>query len=193
VTASSSARRPMTRFWLYGALLPIRLSRVPMSSGAAHGTRSGRSRGDGPGPMAFVLDAFALVALALDEPAAPEVEMSLRRGDSKVSAVNLAEAIDQLGRVHGHGTDQLRAAFEPVLGEVLEVVDVDGTLGWRAAELRRRHYRRRASELSLADCIALATTGHGDTLATADAPLARAARAESVEILALPDATGRRP
>jgi PIN domain nuclease of toxin-antitoxin system len=143
--------------------------------------------------MTVVLDAFALVALALDEPAAPEVEMTLRRGDSKVSAVNFAEAIDQLGRVHGHGTAQLRAVFEPVLGEVLEVVDVDETLCWRAADLRRRHYRRRVSEISLADCIALATSSEGDTLATADPPLARAARAESIEVLALPDAAGRRP
>jgi PIN domain nuclease of toxin-antitoxin system len=143
--------------------------------------------------MVTVLDAYALVALALDEPAAPEVEMTLRRGDSKVSAVNLAEAVDQLGRVHGHGTDQMRAAIEPVLGEALEVVDVDETVGWRAAELRGRHYRRRTSELSLADCIALAATGGGDTLATADPLLARAARTESIEVLALPDTAGRRP
>jgi rRNA-processing protein FCF1 len=95
--------------------------------------------------------------------------------------------------VHGHGTDQLRAAFEPVLGEALEVVDVDEVLGWRAAELRRRHYRRRVSELSLADCIALASTRDSDTLATTDPPLARAARAESIEVLALSDAAGRRP
>lgn len=143
--------------------------------------------------MACVLDAFALVALALDEPAASEVESALRRGDCTVSAVNLAEALDQLGRVHRHARDDLHGAFAPVLGESLSVLAADEVIAWRAAELRRRHYRRRGSELSLADCVALATAHPGDRLATADPPLARAARAEGIEVLALPDTEGRRP
>lgn len=143
--------------------------------------------------MATVLDAFALVALALDEPAAPEVEATLRRGDCAVSAVNLAEAIDQLGRVHDRADDELRAAFAPVLGEELSVVAADEAVAWRAADLRRRHYRRSHSELSLADCVALSIARRGDRLATADPPLARAARAEGIDVLALPDTAGRRP
>jgi uncharacterized protein with PIN domain len=143
--------------------------------------------------VACVLDAFAIVALALDEPAAPEVETLLRRGDAKLSAVNLAEAVDQLGRVHNRAADELRAAFEPVLREALDVVDADEAVAWRAAELRRRHYRRRRSELSLADCIVLAVATDDNSLATADPPLARAARAEGIEVVALPDSKGRRP
>lgn len=143
--------------------------------------------------MAVVLDAFALIALTLDEPAASEVEATLRRGDCAVSSVNLTEAIDQLGRVHERDVDELRAAFAPVLGEVLAVVAADEAVAWRAAELRRRHYRRRVSELSLADCLALASARPGDRLATADPPLARAARAEGIEVVALPDTAGRRP
>jgi len=73
------------------------------------------------------------------------------------------------------------------------VVSVDERLAWRAAELRRRHYARRTSELSLADCVALAAVGSADSLATADAPLARAAQAEALEVVALPDSRGRRP
>ena len=34
--------------------------------------------------MAVVLDAFALLALTLDEPAAEEVETMLRRGDCRI-------------------------------------------------------------------------------------------------------------
>lgn len=143
--------------------------------------------------MASILDAFALVALALEEPAAAEVEAMLRRGDCVVSAVNLAEALDQLGRVHGHSTTELRATIEPVLGAAVAVVAADEEIAWRTAELRRRHYRRQDSELSLADCVALATARQGDRLATADPPLARAARAEGIELLALPDRNGRRP
>jgi PIN domain nuclease of toxin-antitoxin system len=140
-----------------------------------------------------VLDAFALVALALDEPAAAEVEATVRRGDCVVSAVNLAEAVDQLGRVHDRSTEELRAAFGPVLGEAIAVVAAGEAVAWRAADLRRRHHRRRDSELSLADCMALATTSEHDRLVTADPPLARAARAEGIDVLALPDSAGRRP
>ena len=143
--------------------------------------------------MASILDAFALIALALDEPAAADVEATVRRGDCSVSAVNLAEAIDQLGRVHGHSMDELRGAIGPVLGEAISVVVADEEVAWRAAELRRRHYRRRHSELSLADCVALSIARKGDRLVTSDPPLARAARAEGIDVLAVPDTFGRRP
>jgi PIN domain nuclease of toxin-antitoxin system len=140
-----------------------------------------------------LLDAFALVALTLDEPAAEEVELLIRNGGCSMSAVNLAEALDQLGRVHGRSAGELRAVFGPVLSESIVVVAADETIAWRAAGMRGRHYRRRSSELSLADCVALATVAAGDRLATADRALARAARAEGIEVLALPDTSGRRP
>lgn len=143
--------------------------------------------------MAVVLDAFALLALTLDEPAAEEVETLLRRGSCRISSVNMAEALDQLGRIHKHPVEELRAAFDPIVSEVLDVVAVDVDTAWRAAELRRRHYRRRGSQLSLADCFAAATVRSEDALVTADPPLTRAAKAEGIEVLALPDSRGRRP
>jgi rRNA-processing protein FCF1 len=50
-----------------------------------------------------------------------------------------------------------------------------------------------SSELSLADCLLRAARREGDRVATADVPLARAAEAERIEVLALPDHSGRRP
>lgn len=47
------------------------------------------------------VDAFALIALLRDEPAAGEVEGLLRRGEAAVTAINLAEALDVLERVDG--------------------------------------------------------------------------------------------
>lgn len=143
--------------------------------------------------MATVLDAFALVALALDEPAAEEVEGILRSGDVRMSVVNRSEAVDQLRRVHGRDWRELREGFRTLEAEVIDLVPVDDRISWRAAEMRDRYYKRRVSELSLADCIALATAEPGDSLATADPPLAIAARSEGVEVMALPDSRGRRP
>ena len=48
------------------------------------------------------------------------------------------------------------------------------------------------SPLSLADCVLLAAAS-GASLATADPPLARAARAERIEVHPLQDSRGRRP
>ena len=60
--------------------------------------------------------------------------------------------------------------------------------------LRTVHYRRRSSELSLADCVLLATAEPGrDSVATSDAPVLRAARREGLGAITLPDASGRRP
>lgn len=140
-----------------------------------------------------MLDAFALVALTRAEPAADEVEVLLRREDCVVTAVNLVEVLDQLGRVLQQPPERLEAELSPLLDGVLSVVSVDRRVAWRAAELRRRHYVRRTSELSLADCVALAAVGPADSLATADPPLARAARDEALQVVALPDSLGRRP
>lgn len=141
-----------------------------------------------------VLDAFALVALARDEPAAQEVEDILRGGDVAISALNLGEAIDVLGRVHEIDAWELTEGVRVLEAEVLRVLPVDSPVAHRAAQIRSRHYRRRGSELSLADCVALASVDALDTqLATADPALAKAARMESVEVIPLPDSSGNRP
>lgn len=143
--------------------------------------------------MACVFDATAIVALALDEPAAEEVEGLLRRGGCRISAANVCDAIDQLKRVRGIPDRELIEGFETLAAEAYEVVPVEQRIARRAAELRGRHYDRRDKDLSLADCMALATVADGDALATSDGPLAVAARAEGFEVIALPSSTGARP
>jgi PIN domain nuclease of toxin-antitoxin system len=49
--------------------------------------------------VSVLLDAFALIALLTDEPAAETVEVLLRRGDAAMTVVNLAEALDVLRRI----------------------------------------------------------------------------------------------
>jgi PIN domain nuclease of toxin-antitoxin system len=140
-----------------------------------------------------LLDAYALVALLADEPAAEEVESVLRAGGAGVTVVNLAEAVDVTARVHRIPVDEVRAALAPLLGDALTVVGHDTEAAWRAAELRRRYYDRRAGALSLADCLLLAAVDNDDVVATADPVVVRVARSEGLGVLALPDSTGTLP
>lgn len=140
-----------------------------------------------------LLDAYALVALLADEPAAGEVEALLYTGGAGVAVVNLAEAIDVSARVHRVPVAELRASLEPLLGTAVIVVVQDASAAWRAAGLRRRYYDRRSCPLSLADCILLAAVGVDDAVATADPAVCSVARREGCGVLPLPDSTGARP
>jgi len=143
--------------------------------------------------VATVLDAYALIALVRGEPAADEVELILRRGGAAVSSVNFGEAVDVLHRRFGIPERELQLALGTLVSAGLDVVSTTERHAWRTAEIRARHYSRRGSELSLADCFAIAVTGEHDEIATSDLPLARAARAEGLAVVALPDSRGRRP
>lgn len=141
-----------------------------------------------------LLDAYAVVALVADEPAAQEVEKLLRAGESRVLVANLAEAIDVTQRVHGVPAVETRYVIEPLLGETLVPVVSEARHAWHAVELRGRHYDRRERPISLTDCFLIAhAVDANEEIATADAPLAVAARAEGVEVVALPDRRGLKP
>jgi predicted nucleic acid-binding protein len=142
-----------------------------------------------------LMDAYGLVALVADEPAADEVERILREGGSRVVAVNLAEAIDICRRSHGLSQDETRAAFEPLtLSGTLAVAISGEAEAWLAADLRTSHYHRQQRPLSMADCFLLAhAVAAGEALATSDPDLAEVARIEDVTVVALPDRAGRRP
>jgi PIN domain nuclease of toxin-antitoxin system len=141
----------------------------------------------------ILLDAYALVALLRDEAAADEVEALLRDGKSAVTVVNLAEAVDVVARHDDVPVREVHDTLEPLLDDALALVAQDAVDAFRAADLRRRYYDRRARALSLADCLLLAACGEGDSVATADPPLAEAARSEGLTVVALPDSTGVRP
>lgn len=141
----------------------------------------------------ILLDAYALVAAATAEPAAGEVADLLRGGDCAVTTVNLAEFHDQLVRRVGLTAEAVDAHLEPLLDGLLAIRDLDRERARRAGLLRARLYRRRTAELSLADCVLLASLDEGDTVATADPPLARAARRLGHSLTPLPDSRGQRP
>lgn len=141
----------------------------------------------------IALDAYALVAFLADEPAHDEVKALLRES-CIVTIVNLAESFDVLGRVYGIDEDELRRLIDPLVGDALRVDAPPAEDAWLVASLRRRYYDRRERELSLADCFLLAAASRlGASVATADPPVASAARDESLGLIALPDRSGRRP
>lgn len=136
--------------------------------------------------MSILLDAFALIALLAEEPAADEVEALLRRGEAAITAVNLAEALDVLQRVEGITRERLESVTMPLVAERMTFVAIDERIARDAADIRARRYHRTRAPVSLADCILLAATGESDSLVTADGPLIRVAEAENVQVRALP-------
>ena len=140
----------------------------------------------------LVLDAHPVVAFLAGEPAADEIA-ELLRGAPVMSVANAAEVVDVLVRVRGLPADEAQALVLSFLDEIAEPVDVSLEIALRAGAIRGAAHRRRQLDVSLADCIAIATAGPGGSVATSDPALATVARAEGVEVVALPDSRGRRP
>jgi PIN domain nuclease of toxin-antitoxin system len=132
-----------------------------------------------------VLDAYALIALTLDEPAADEVARLLREGDAAVTSVNYGEVLDQLARRRGMPTPRVLAVLEPLLDGPLARLDVGFEIARSAARLRAAHYHRSRSPLSLADCICLAAAAEAGAVATADSAMLAAAEAEDIPTVSL--------
>jgi PIN domain nuclease of toxin-antitoxin system len=129
-----------------------------------------------------LLDAFALIAFLDDEPAASEVERLLARGDAAMSTVNLAEAAQKKLRASSVTLPELREVVGSLPITVIPYVE---THAWKAAELRARHYNRRDSPVSFADCCLVAVATPADRVATADPAVLRMADAEGVGVLEL--------
>jgi uncharacterized protein with PIN domain len=141
----------------------------------------------------ILLDAYALIALLADEPAANEIGPLIAGGRAVVTAPNLAEAADRLGRGHGIAVSRTHAVVESLEQTAdLHLVAVEPRHAWRAAELRVKHYHRVRRALSMGDCLLLAMTSENDQLATADPCVLRTAREEQIAWIALRDSRGRR-
>ncbi len=113
---------------------------------------------------------------------------------ARVSAANVAEIVDVMTRIYERPIAATMTALAMLETAGLQTQVVDAEIGLSAGELHARHYDRRASPLSMADCIALATAiALQEALATSDRPLAAAALVEGVDVLSLPNSNGVRP
>lgn len=135
-----------------------------------------------------------MLDLLLEEPSADEIATALRRATSlRISVVNVAEVIDVTRRVHGVSAEDAALAVDRFLNEVARPVVATREQADRAADIRARYYHRRDRDVSLADCFVIAAAEPGDTVATSDSAVAFVAHAEGLDVLALPNARGRRP
>ena len=110
-----------------------------------------------------------------------------------MAAANLFEASERLMRLYGWTPTDTSERLGQLVGKHIRVVALDEGIAWRGAVIRARHYRRRTCELSLADCVLLASAEPDDSVATSDPAVAAVARAEEIGLIALPDSSGRRP
>lgn len=138
----------------------------------------------------IVLDGYALVAYLRQEPASQDVALLLR-SPTVISAVNVAEVLDQLVRVSGRTADEVHADLALLTYAGLEVRSATLEQGVHAGRLRARHYHRQRMPVSLADCFAAATALLARLpLATADPDLAALVRNEGGDVHPLPDSAG---
>jgi len=140
----------------------------------------------------LVLDAQPVVTFLAGEPAADEIAELLRR-EPVMSVANAAEVVDVLVRLRGFAAGEAQAVVLSFLDELAAPVPVSLEIALDAGAIRGAAYVRHQLDVSLADCIAIATAGPGGSVATSDPALATVARAEGVEVIALPDSRGRRP
>lgn len=142
-----------------------------------------------------LLDAYALIALFGGEEAAGEVTRILRRGGTKVVVTNITETFDRAMRVHGVSWSAVNDLVDRLKRvQRLSVVPLDEPIARRAGQLRATKYHRVRLPISLADCVAAATAESlSEPIATPDVHLAELSREIGVDVIALPDSSGRRP
>ena len=136
--------------------------------------------------MRTLLDANALIAVILDEPAMTPVLALLREGNAAMTAANVVEVYDVSSRREGLPVDRVAAVVEPLFAGVIEQVVVDPAMSRRAAEIRGEHYHRAKQALSLADVILLAAAAPADRVATSDSAVLAVAAELGIETIELP-------
>lgn len=113
--------------------------------------------------MAACLDAWALIALLDDEPAAGAVEQLITGGGCVMSWINVGEV--RYAEARRGNADQVDRAIA-MLPPHVDLVDATGPRVLAAARMKSRH------ALSFADCFAATTAAEfGVPLATGDAGL----------------------
>lgn len=136
--------------------------------------------------MNVLLDANALLAVLLAEPAMELVVALLREGKAAMTGVNIAEVFDVGVRRKGFPLQRMTEFVEPLLDGPIVPIPVDPSLARRAGEIRAAHYHRSKHRISLADAVLLGAARPTDRIATADKPVLATAAELGIETIELP-------
>jgi predicted nucleic acid-binding protein len=137
-----------------------------------------------------LLDANALVAVILGEPAMEQVLGLIRAGNAAMVAPNIVEVYDVASRREGIAAHRVGAIVEPLFEGTIETILIDAHLARRAAELRLEHYHRKNRPLSLADVILLSAARSRDKIASSDSDVLAIAVELGIETIELPRSDG---
>ncbi len=140
--------------------------------------------------MRTLLDANALVAVILGQPAMAMVRGLLREGSAAMAAPNVVEVYDIATRREGLPIGRVAEFVEPLFEGAIEQVPLDASLARRAAEIRFEHYHRKTRPLSLADVILLAAARPADKIASPDSDVLAVAAELRIVTIELPPSSG---
>jgi predicted nucleic acid-binding protein len=143
-----------------------------------------------------IFDAAPLVAVLLGEPGGQVSGRLIAEPDADhaICAVNAAEVIDIVSRDTGEPAREVVATMQLWFDRGVRTVALDWRRARRAAEMRSTYYHRTRCPVSLADCGAIALAEQlGVELVTSDAPMVRLARELGIDVIAVPDSSGRTP
>ncbi len=139
----------------------------------------------------IVLDAYPIVALLAGESSATRVGSLLDDNPVRtLTALGLAEILDVMIRVGKADRDELLLDLA-----TLGLLDAEATtpeIAIDAAGLRSFYYRKRTCEVSLADCIVVATARSLEApVVTSDHPMLDVCHAERIGVIPIPERSGR--
>lgn len=140
--------------------------------------------------MSVLLDANALLAVLVAEPAMDRVLAQIRQGNAAMTGANIAEVFDVGIRRKGLSPARMTELVEPLFEGTIACVPVDQGIARSAGLLRGDRYHRSRSRISLADAVLLAAAQPGDEIATSDSGVLAIAAELGIETIELPPSSG---
>jgi len=140
--------------------------------------------------VSVLLDANALLAVLVAEPAMERVLSLIRQGNTAMTGANIAEVFDVGIRRKGLSSTRMTELVEPLFDGAIACVPVDQSLARPAGLLRGGRYHRSKSRVSLADAVLLAAARPGDEIATSDSGVLAIAADLGIATIELPPSSG---
>jgi PIN domain nuclease of toxin-antitoxin system len=140
--------------------------------------------------VSVLLDANALLAVLVAEPAMDRVLSLIRQGNTAMTGANIAEVFDVGVRRKGLSPARMTELVEPLFEGPIACVPLDQGPAGPAGVLRGERYHRSKCRISLADAILLAAARPTDKIATSDSEVLSIAAELGVETIELPPSSG---